>query len=241
MTTIDASTPVGDIVLENPRAATTFYIHGIDFCSAGKTRLADVCAEKGLQTEALLRALQRATIENTPESSFDSGDADEIIRHIVDRYHADLNAELPVLEFLSKKVARVHGADRPELVGVRESYLALQEDLVPHMMKEEQILFPLIRRLAQCAQSGEDPGPIHCGSVRNPISRMEFEHREVGALLEKLHALTGGYAPPADACTSYRALYAGLQKLESDLYHHIQLENNVLHPLAADLESRARR
>ena len=36
--------------------------------------------------------------------------------------------------------------------------------------------------------------------------------------------------PPADACTSWHALYAGTRKLVDDVMQHIHLENNVLFP-----------
>jgi regulator of cell morphogenesis and NO signaling len=34
--------------------------------------------------------------------------------------------------------------------------------------------------------------------------------------------------PPAEACTTWRALYLALQQFEEELMTHIHLENNVL-------------
>jgi len=53
------------------------------------------------------------------------------------------------------------------------------------------------------------------------------------AALEPMLAVTGDYTLPADACNSYRSLFAGLQKLEADLHQHIHLENNILFSRAA--------
>jgi regulator of cell morphogenesis and NO signaling len=55
-----------------------------------------------------------------------------------------------------------------------------------------------------------------------------------------MRRLTGGYAPPAHACATYRALYAGLEALEKDLHLHIHLENNILFPRAMAERNRAR-
>ena len=45
-----------------------------------------------------------------------------------------------------------------------------------------------------------------------------------------MRELTSGYALPADACGSYRALYSALTRLEADLHEHINKENNILFP-----------
>jgi regulator of cell morphogenesis and NO signaling len=59
---------------------------------------------------------------------------------------------------------------------------------------------------------------------------MLAEHDGVGEILLSLRKITGGYTPPDDACTTYRATYAELEALENDLHLHIHLENNVLFP-----------
>jgi regulator of cell morphogenesis and NO signaling len=66
---------------------------------------------------------------------------------------------------------------------------------------------------------------------------MQFEHEEAGTILEKMRAVTNGYSVPDDACPSFKALYVGLDELEKDLHQHIHLENNVLFPLATELEA----
>ena len=65
-----------------------------------------------------------------------------------------------------------------------------------------------------------------------PMHVLEDEHRDHARNLERLRALTGNYAPPEEACTTWRALYLGLAELEGDLMQHIHLENNVLFPRA---------
>ncbi len=99
-------------------------------------------------------------------------------------------------------------------------------------MKEERVLFPMIRALV----TSSDPPESHCGSVRNPISVMMLEHDRAGELLEVLSAMTDRYQTPDDGCASYRALYDGLAQLEADTHLHIYKENNLLFPTALALE-----
>lgn len=71
--------------------------------------------------------------------------------------------------------------------------------------------------------------------VDGPIAQMEHEHTEVADILREMKAITNQYELPSTACNSYRALFASIQKVELELYEHIHLENNILHPGALKL------
>jgi regulator of cell morphogenesis and NO signaling len=125
---------------------------------------------------------------------------------------------------MAERVAHVHGGHTPSLVEIFRVFNGLQEELGEHLMKEERILFPAI-----AAVEGGGLGP---GSLDGPISCMIHEHEETGAALARLRELSHGYQPPAEACNTYRALFAGLRDLEDDVQCHIHLENSVLFPAA---------
>jgi regulator of cell morphogenesis and NO signaling len=114
-----------------------------------------------------------------------------------------------------------------------ETFRPMRAGLEGHPMKEEMVLFPLIRQLES---SGVDRA-FHCGSVRHPVRAMVMEHDSAGEALARLRELTGGYTPPNDACNTFRAFYAELAELERDLHRHIHLENNILFPRAVKLEA----
>ena len=134
---------------------------------------------------------------------------------------------------LVDKIVAVHGVRHPELVEVALCFSQVHADLEPHLLKEERVLFPMIRELAT---SSGIPA-FHCGSLRNPISVMLSEHDAVGDLLAKLRRLTDGYTTPTDGCASYVACFAALAEIEADTHLHIHKENNVLFPLVVRLEA----
>lgn len=212
---------VGTLATQRPQSVKVLQRHGIDFCCGGARPLDAACASKGLDPAALLdEVAAEESQRNTADVRWDHAPLGELVAHVLARHHRPLDAELPRLDGLVRKVARVHhdrdpaGFDR--LVGLWE---ALCEDLEPHMMKEERILFPAI-----LAGRGRDVG--------GPVSVMHADHDALGEILVGLRDLTGDYTPPADACGSWRALYQGLSDLEADLKLHIHLENNVLFPRA---------
>ena len=140
-----------------------------------------------------------------------------LIEHIVQRHHRPLDEELPRLFALAQRVADVHGG-RLNLA-VRDHYLALEEELVPHMQKEEGVLFPMLL--------SDDPrAPV-------TIKGMRADHELLDEILCELRRLTSDYAPPAEACGTWRSLWRGLEALELDLHAHHHLEDSVLFPRAA--------
>jgi regulator of cell morphogenesis and NO signaling len=208
---------VGDIVTTAPGAARVFARHGIDFCCGGVRPLAEACGERGVAIDVVMREIAAAAAPpDAPDWSALAPAAlcDEIER----RYHRPMDEEFGRLDALAHKVAAVHGERHPELRELAETYSTLREELEQHFMKEEQVLFPMIRKL------GHAPPP--------PVYVMRQEHEDAGHSLRKLRQLASGYVPPADACNSFRALYEGLEAFERDLHEHIHVENNVLFPKA---------
>lgn len=230
---IQTDLPVATIATEHPASVRVFQKLGIDFCCAGKLALSVACERKGLSPETVLTALMEADADvRTDDRDWSGATLDALIQHLVERHHTFTRDEIERLSPLASKVARVHGDGHPFLNEVQSLFQVLADELRPHMMKEELILFPYIRRLESGGTAAEACFP----TVQNPIRMMEMEHDAAGDILKGLRQLTGDYALPEQACGSWRALYAGLLDFEADLHQHIHLENNVLFPRAIALE-----
>ncbi len=228
---LDQDSTVAEWVVDQPRRSRVFEELGIDYCCGGGKPLAEACRDKGLVTETVIESLLR---QPAGEDQCNWADASltELANHIEATHHAYLRSEIPHLSGLTAKVAEVHGPRHAELADVVNVFAGLTAELEAHMMKEEQILFPLIRELERAAARPT----FHCGSIANPIRVMEYEHDQAGDALARLRQLTNGYACPPDACNSWRAMCDGLRRFEADLHEHIHKENNILFPRAMQLE-----
>jgi regulator of cell morphogenesis and NO signaling len=226
---------VAAIARENPNAVRTFERLHIDFCCGGGRTLREACARANVSLAQLADAIAddtRAELEAPTPAGLGP-----LIDYILTTHHEFTRAELRRLEALSRKVAVVHGAAHPELTEVARLVVALRDDLLPHMDKEERVLFPFLRALEIETSAGRPPPPAPFGPVANPVRMMNYEHQEVAAILASLTIATRSYALPADACESYRALFDGLKGFEIDLHRHMHLETNVLFPRALSAES----
>lgn len=234
MTTVTADRTLAEVVTADPAATRVFEAYALDYCCGGRRRIDEACATAGVDVDAVLAALD--DLGPAPDVDWAVMDPAELVDHLEATHHAYLHAELPRLTALVDKVVGAHGVRRRELLDVAADFAELRAELEPHLAKEEQVLFPMIRELA----SSEVVPAFHCGSLQNPISVMLREHDRAGELLASLRTRTGGYETPADGCASYRALYDGLAELEADVHLHVHKENNLLFPAVVALEERRR-
>ena len=226
---------VGELAVEMPTAIRIFEAWKIDYCCGGATPLPDACAAAGRSVPEFVAELVRAAA--VPDANIRDWAADtlpEMAANIVSIYHVYTREELQTIVPLSEKVLSVHGDRRPELGMAVSLIRELVADMLPHMMKEEQVLFPYVDDLA----NGESAAPCF-GTVKNPVRMMMLEHDRVGELLVRLRAVTADYNPPESACFSYRELYRRLAEFEQRTHEHIHLENNLYFPRAVALEDAA--
>lgn len=216
---LDRGATVARIVADHPQCARVFTAHHIDFCCRGNVTVAQAAAEHGLDLAALFAELEGALAARSEGPDVGALSTPALIAHIVDRHHAYLREALPRIAALARQVARVHGARERRLVDLTGTLKALRDALEPHLDEEERELFPLLL----------DPAADRARVLRL-LGNMGAEHLAVGRQLEQIRALTDDFAAPADACTSFRALWDELAHLTDDVLRHVHLENHVLRP-----------
>ena len=194
-------------------ATAVFHKYKLDFCCGGALSLREAVKQRELPEGEIVEVL--STLQQKPAGGTDwrKASVPVLIEHILERFHARHRQQVPELIRLARRVEHVHGdkADCP--IGLAHHLEMMGRDLENHLMKEEQILFPILKR-------GIYPAA--------PISVMESEHQQHGESLERLDALTHDITLPAGACNTWTALYLGLREFKEDLMEHILLENGIL-------------
>ncbi len=205
---------VGDIARTVSGATAVFHQYKLDFCCNGHMQLADACENKGVDVHVVVADLQQLINQQQDDQRIEALPTHDLINHILTRYHEVHRQQLPELIRLSERVEKVH-KDHPACpAGLAQFLMEMQEELLSHMMKEEQILFPMI--------NAQQPQAIH------PVQVMRDEHQQHGESLAVLDKLTNNLTLPEAACNTWQALYIGLNTFKYDLMQHIHLENNEL-------------
>ncbi|WP_332749056.1 iron-sulfur cluster repair protein YtfE [Hydrogenophaga sp.] len=209
-----ADQPIGQIAVDLPGATAVFRRLKLDFCCGGQIALQQACENKGLSVDAVLAEL--ALLERPGNQAVPQAPA-EMIDHILTRYHAVHREQLPELIRMARRVEAVHREHPDVPAGLAEHLEAIEAEMLEHMAKEENILFPMLKAGGR-------------GMAVHPIGVMREEHTSHGEQLDRLMAMTHDATPPQGACNTWRALYAGVNQFADDLIAHIHLENNQLFP-----------
>jgi regulator of cell morphogenesis and NO signaling len=218
---------VKDIVNIFPQSSDLFKKNRLDFCCGGNRPLSEAALEQNLDVPELMNQLEElykkhnGTAENM--EVWTDTDSEELIEHIKNKYHRELEEELKMLSPYVTKVAKVHGERHDELLKVNELFYELKKELLEHTAKEEATVFPLLLEL----ESADDEK--RAGIIAE-IEELEKEHDHAGSILKQLREITEDFNPPIDACGTYRLVYKRLEALESHTFMHVHLENNILFP-----------
>ncbi|MCC7332470.1 MAG: hemerythrin domain-containing protein, partial [Flavobacteriales bacterium] len=167
---------------------------------------------------------------------FNSWELGFLADYILNTHHKYVREANDIIIQYSDKVAKVHGHHYSETIEINKLFHEIANELNMHMHKEEQVLFPFIKEIANAKKNGTTLSPPPFGTIKNPIRMMEMEHTDAGEILFKIKDLSNNHTPPEGACNTFKALYAKLEEYQNDLFQHIHLENNILFPKSIALE-----
>jgi len=231
-------TRVSQIALSDPAARQVLEDAGIDYCCGGAKSLGEACLQTHVRPEEILERLRQNRESALPtEAQWTEADLSELTKHIRERHHNYVRNAIPRVRALLVKVRAKHFEKHPELEEVIWLFEEVAREMLMHMQKEEQILFPYIDNLALAIMVKTRVETPFFQTVTNPIYMMMREHDSAGELLRKIRHATADYSAPPDACTTFRATYQELRQFEEDLHLHVHLENNILFPRAVELEA----
>lgn len=226
---------LSDLVTENFNSASVFEKYGLDFCCKGGMSLKKACETHGFDSEKIAKELSEVSYEESAQRYF-KWEPSFLADYIVNNHHSYVREMTPLLYMHLAKISTVHGQRHPEFLEVEKIFHRVAEELAQHMVKEEKMLFPAIKIIANSKFTEKRIPPMPFGSVMGPISVMLAEHETVGSELEKIRELLHDYTPPEDTCTTVKVTFKELENFEKDLHKHVFLENSVLFPKAIQME-----
>ncbi|WP_201024937.1 iron-sulfur cluster repair di-iron protein [Ferroacidibacillus organovorans] len=218
---------LGDIVVKFPQAGDIFKRYHIDFCCGGDQPLSEAIAEHSIDGSSLLKELneryREAVRQGIEITDWSKASMEQLIHHIVNRHHAYLNKVFPPMSELTAKILRVHGENHGQVLSqVHRLFSQLRTDMEQHMIAEEQSVFLQIIDYEQI----RTPGKL--GAVIAAVEKLDQEHEATGDIVKMMRKVTDNYALPEDACATYAYVFEKLEELETDIFQHIHLENNIL-------------
>ncbi len=220
---------LGEVVTVYPAIVKKFNDMELDYCCGGSKSLEVALKEKGIDVDKFIEDLNKEfkefKFENSQYVDWREKFSEELISHIVETHHGETFRLLKEIDPLMVKVFRVHFSHDPELLmKVHSLFGKLKCELEEHLLKEENILFPLMIKYDKAKDEKEKK------EIEEDIRIIVNEHEAAGDILKELAEVTDDYKVPEWGCISFKLLYDYLHDLEKDLFIHIHKENNILFP-----------
>lgn len=232
---VDSSRPVKEILAAMPQSARILDEFGIDFCCEGNLSLEEACRKAAQSADQVIRKIEELQ-SSGKAGEWDSASLSLLMKHIVEKHHAFCRQEIVRLGALFAEILHGRANTFPEIVKLQECFAKMSSELLMHLAKEEQTLFPMIARMEEAAAHRQALPRLPFGTIQNPIGMMVFEHDETGVDFNRMREITRGFQASPGSDQRLRVLYEGLTAFEKDMHEHVFLENYVLFLRATALE-----
>ena len=227
---------IGEIVAGDFRTAKVFDKFAMDFCCGGGTLLSDACKALKIDPSFIIKELSAAELQPVDRGhDFVSWELPFLIDYIINVHHHYLKNETGIIKTYVDKIANVHGTKHIELEEISRLFNKIAGDMAEHLKTEEEVLFPLVRRIYSTDKTGIKPDADDVKKLASSLDSLKVDHTEIGDAIHKIRHLSKNYYVPNDACNAYVIAYTKLKEFEDDLHKHVHLENNILFPGSAAL------
>lgn len=218
---------IGEIATIFPKATNIFMKYEIDFCCGGDRPLEEALKKQGIDENKIIDEINneyekfKETMGN--EIDWRNEKMSDLIDFVINKHHAFLKEELPITAKYLNKILQVHYEHNGELLSkLNKLFNALKVELEEHLVKEEVLLFPLIKEYEK------KPSKETLEKAIKVMNETESEHDAAGDIIKEMRRITEGFKLPDNVCRTFEITYEKIEAVESDLFHHIHLENNIL-------------
>ena len=169
---------------------------------------------------------------HSAEKHFKTWELDQLINYIIVTHHTYIKDNVEPIIDLSHKLIHQEGRYQQ----LPEAILRFFNQLIEHLKKEEEVLFPKINQLLAKKKNPQLTMGVPFGFIKNGILMMQMEHEVSIDFFKFIRRATNNYTLPNNDPQLYYQLFEKLIDFEQDLVQHMHLESTVLFPKATALE-----
>ena len=232
---------IGDIVDQNNVRAYVLYYFGIKFYEYSEHTLEQVCREKSLRLEQVIRELEFPS-ENFREEELPliSYPIDLIIEYLKHAHFLFVKHKLPYIARLVESFKANHKDYELVEKDLKTVFPLFLEDFIHHIYEEEDTLFKYIKLLERAQKKITNPSKLYYMIERSSLQRFSMEHEAHDDEMEGIRRITKDYELKSDAPLHVKVIYSELIEFEKSLKTHARIENEILFPKAMELENKVK-
>lgn len=232
---------ISELVDKNYVHAYVLFYFGISFYEYSELTLDQVCKQRGLRVEQVVRELESPTHLREADLPLVSYPIDLIIEYLKHSHFLFVKHKLPYIARLVESFRAIH-----------EDYFAVErdlklvfplfvEDFIQHIYEEEDTFFRFIQMLERASKGKYTPTKLYFLLERNSVQKFSVDHETHDDEMEGIRRITKDYLITAETPLHIKVLYNELKAFESSLITHARIENEILFPKAMALEAKVKK
>lgn len=232
---------IGDLVDQNNIHAYVLYYFGIKFYEHPEHTLEQVCLEKSLRLEQVIRELESPS-ENFQEAELPliSYPIDLIVEYLKHAHFLFVKHKLPYIARLVESFKANHKEYDAVERDLKMVFPLFIEDFIHHIYEEEDTLFKYIKTLERVQKNNTNPSRLYYMIERSSLQRFALEHIAHDDEMKGIRKITKDYYLAPSAPLHVKVIYSELIEFEKSLKTHARIENEILFPKAMALENKVK-
>jgi regulator of cell morphogenesis and NO signaling len=229
---------IGELVDQDKIRAHVLFYFGIRFYEFSEQTLEQVCKQKGLSVDVVVRELE------SPSENFQEADLplinypiDLIIEYLKHTHFLFIKHKLPYIGKLVESFKANHTEYDLVERDLKTVFPLFLEDFIHHIYEEEDTLFKYIRILERAQRGHFNPSVLYQLMEKHSLQKCALEHEAHDEEMQGIRKIARDYYLSPDAPLHVKVIYNELIQFEKSLKVHAQVENEILFPKALALES----
>jgi regulator of cell morphogenesis and NO signaling len=217
------------------------YYFGIKFYEYSEHTLEQVCNQKGLRIDQIIREFEAPTMLHPANLPLVTYPLDLIIEYLKHAHLLFIKHKLPYIARLIESFK----ANHDEFVTIERDlkvvFPLFVEDFIEHIYEEEDTLFTFITTLEKAARGTYIPTRLYYLLEKNSIHKFAVDHDVHDDEMTGIRNITKDYNLSPQAPLHVKVLYNELKDFEKNLISHARIENEILFPKAMELENKVKK
>ncbi len=225
-----------DLIRDDNRLAAVIDRFGIGF-QYYRLPLEEACKSSHVDSRFVITIYKAFECDNYfPTKELQGFPLRTIIEYLIKTHLYYLNNKLPKLEKLIDVLVANYGNSELMLFKLKDFFTDYKRGLVQHIQTEEFYLFPYILKLIKAAEESQTPIALYSILEKYSLKKFVDDHDHVDDALEEVSRRIRIYTHSSGHTAQVNLILDELKQFEHDLTLHGRLEDEVLLPLAQELE-----
>jgi regulator of cell morphogenesis and NO signaling len=232
---------ISELVDQNYVHAYVLFYFGISFYECSEFTLDQVCKERKLRVDQIVRELESPSHLMEAELPLISYPVDLIIQYLKHSHFLFIKHKLPYIARLIENFKANHDDFQTIERDLKIVFPLFVEDFIEHIYHEEDTLFNFIQSLERATKGTYVPTKLYMLMEKNSMQRFAMDHEAHDDEMLGIRKITKDYLIGPKCPLHIKVLYNELKDFEKSLITHARIENDILFPKAMALENQARK